>query len=88
MVENGDSEQLDSAEPGSIGITSEDLEMEADIKLKLLATDLGCSDPTWEDARLQAVMQDMSKIKVLMGVLDSCVETEDQLRRMYFKTDG
>lgn len=62
---------------------SENLETAVKVQLKLLATDLGCLDPSSPPERLQAVIQDMSKLKVLVGLHDGCLETEEQLQRMY-----
>ena len=58
------------------------------VQLKLLATDLGCLDPSSPAERLQAIIQDMSKLKVLVGLHDGCLETEEQLQRMYPETSG
>lgn len=61
----------------------ENFEVSIDIKLKLLATDLNCLDPSTPPERLQAVIQDMSALKILVGLHDGCVETTEQLQRMF-----
>ncbi|MGB1270569.1 MAG: TyeA family type III secretion system gatekeeper subunit [Endozoicomonas sp.] len=53
------------------------------VQLKLLATDLGCLDPSTPPERLQAIIQDLSKLKVLVGLHDGCIETEEQIQRIY-----
>ena len=58
------------------------------VQLKLLATDLGCLDPSSPGERLQAIIQDMSKLKVLVGMHDECLETVEQLQRMYPEASG
>ena len=66
----------------------EKFENAVQVQLKLLATDLGCLDPSSPPERLQAVIQDMSALKVLVGLHDGCIETEDQLYRMYPEASG
>lgn len=61
----------------------EKFEVAVKVQLKLLATDLGCLDPSSPPERLQAIIQDMSKLKVLVGLHDGCLETEEQVQRMY-----
>lgn len=61
----------------------ENFEDSVKVQLKLLATDLGCIDPSSTEERLQAVINDMAKLKILVGLHDSCLETEQQMRRMY-----
>ena len=61
---------------------AENLEVAIYMQLQLLATDLHCVDPSAPE-RLDAVIKDLGKLKVLVGVHDSCCETEEQLKRTY-----
>ena len=62
---------------------SENFEAAIKIQLKLLATDLGCLDPSSPPERLRAIVQDLSALKILVGMHDGCIETEEQLTRMF-----
>lgn len=79
-----DHASLDSAYEELVRVHGyENFEVSIDIKLKLLATDLNCLDPSTPPERLQAVIQDMSALKILVGLHDGCLETTEQLQRMY-----
>ncbi|MGI9275657.1 MAG: TyeA family type III secretion system gatekeeper subunit [Endozoicomonas sp.] len=62
---------------------SENFEKAVKLQLRLLATDLGSLDPSSPPERLQAIIQDLSKLKTLVGVHDGCLETEQQIARMF-----
>ena len=84
-----DHSSLDSAYEELVRVHGyENFEVSVDIKLKLLATDLNCLDPSSPPERLQAVIQDMSQLKILVGLHDGCLETAEQLERMYSNRSG
>lgn len=62
---------------------ADNFETAVKVQLKLLATDLACLDPSTPPERLQAIIQDLSKLKVLVGLHDGCIETEEQIQRLY-----
>ncbi|WP_067518770.1 TyeA family type III secretion system gatekeeper subunit [Endozoicomonas ascidiicola] len=66
---------------------SKNFETAVDIQLKLLATDLACVDKSTSGTRLKAILDDMQKLKVLVGVHDNCVETQEQIARAPFNLE-
>ncbi len=61
----------------------ENFEKAVNIQLKLLATDLGCLDPSTPPERLRAIINDLSELKQMVGLHDGCIETEEQIERMF-----
>ena len=54
-----------------------------DIHLKLLSTDLLSFNPSTSPERLKAVIDEMAELKILVGLHDGCIETEEQVQRLY-----
>ena len=58
-------------------------EKAVDIQKKLLAADLNAVNQSTSSSRLKAIIDDLATLKVLAGLHDGCVETEEQIGRMY-----
>ncbi|OED44872.1 hypothetical protein ACH42_06450 [Endozoicomonas sp. (ex Bugula neritina AB1)] len=56
------------------------------VHLKLLAVDLASLNPSTSPERLKAVIDELSSLKVLVGLHDGCIETQEQLQRLHPET--
>ena len=66
---------------------TDDIEKAILMQLKLLSTDLSKMEPSASPERLKAIVDDLSKLKQLVAMHDSCLEAEEQLVRTYPDTD-
>ena len=53
------------------------------VQQKLLSTDLLSFNPSTSSERLKAVIDDLAELKVLVGLHDGCLETEEQAKRIF-----
>ena len=63
--------------------SSKDFKKAVDIQAKLASTDLLSFNPSTSSERLKAVIDDLAELKVLVGLHDGCVETEEQIKRIF-----
>ncbi|MFK0570979.1 TyeA family type III secretion system gatekeeper subunit [Endozoicomonas sp.] len=63
------------------GVGEGNFETAVDIQLKLLGADLNCLTSSTEEAHLRSVINDMTHLKRLVGIHDSCMETQEQISR-------
>lgn len=52
-----------------------------EVQLRLLSADLACLESSAAPERLMAVLNDMAQLKVLVGVHENCMETQEQIGR-------
>ena len=57
------------------------------MQLKLLSSEMASMEPSAPPEHLDAIVKDLSKLKQLVAIHDSCVETEEQLTRTYPETE-
>lgn len=62
---------------------TKDVEKAIMMQLRLLSTDLAQMEPSAPPERLKAIIDDLSKLKQLVALIDGCIETEEQLVRTY-----
>ncbi|WP_236632927.1 TyeA family type III secretion system gatekeeper subunit [Endozoicomonas elysicola] len=60
---------------------STEFETNVDIRLKLLSSDLNKMTSTTEDTHLRSVINDMTTLKRLVGIHDTCMEAQGEMRR-------
>ncbi|AMO57848.1 hypothetical protein GZ77_12815 [Endozoicomonas montiporae] len=66
---------------------TEDVEEAIIMQLKLLSSEMASMDPSAPPEHLDAIVKDLSKLKQLVAIHDSCIETEEQLVRTYPETE-
>ena len=66
---------------------TEDVEEAILMQLKLLSSEMASMEPSAPPEHLDAIVKDLSKLKQLVAIHDSCIETEEQLVRTYPETE-
>ena len=66
---------------------TDDLEEAILMQLKLLSSEMASMEPSAPPEHLDAIVKDLSKLKQLVAIHDSCIETEEQLLRTYPETE-
>ena len=66
---------------------TEDVEEAIIMQLKLLSTEMAAMTPSAPPEHLDAIVKDLSKLKQLVAIHDSCIETEEQIERTYPETE-
>ena len=57
------------------------------MQLKLLSSEMASMTPSAPPEHLDAIVKDLSRLKQLVAINDSCIETEEQLVRTYPETE-
>ncbi|MCW7556340.1 TyeA family type III secretion system gatekeeper subunit [Endozoicomonas gorgoniicola] len=66
---------------------TDDIEEAILMQLKLLSSEMASMEPSAPPEHLDAIVKDLSKLKQLVAIHDSCIETEEQLVRTYPETE-
>ena len=66
---------------------TDDVEEAILMQLKLLSSEMASMTPSAPPEHLDAIVKDLSKLKQLVAINDSCLETEEQLVRTYPETE-
>ncbi|UYM14721.1 TyeA family type III secretion system gatekeeper subunit [Endozoicomonas euniceicola] len=66
---------------------TDDVEEAILMQLKLLSSEMASMTPSAPPEHLDAIVKDLSKLKQLVAINDSCLETEEQLVRTYPQTE-